>query len=175
MDYALNELRPDERFYVESMLAVSDECRHDVYRTLDLSEMLKEGFEQEEDAKSILLNDEQRCKVLAVPRWHWRGVLQKVAAVALVAAGSAYAVKHPGIWQNGAAAERLGKAGQAVQVMVADMQNKGLAKSAEEFTSRILGAAKASDGTELQFISAPAVCTPPTLLDMPAMPDVMDM
>src|SRR5687767_2364860 len=121
-DYALNELRPDERFYVESMLAVSDECRHDVYRMLDLSEMLTEGFEQEEDAKSILLNDEQRSKVLAVPRWHWRGILQKAAAVAILAAGTAYAVKSPALWQNGGAADKLAKTSETVKDMVSDIQ-----------------------------------------------------
>ncbi len=44
-DYALNELPPNERLYVESMLGVSEECRGDVYQMLDLGEMLKEGFE----------------------------------------------------------------------------------------------------------------------------------
>jgi anti-sigma factor RsiW len=36
-DYALNELPPDERLYTESMLAVSEECRDDIYRMLELS------------------------------------------------------------------------------------------------------------------------------------------
>ena len=39
-DYALNELPPDERLYVESMLGVSEECRNDVVQMLELSEML---------------------------------------------------------------------------------------------------------------------------------------
>ncbi len=31
-DYALNELQPESGSIVESMLAVSEECRHDIYR-----------------------------------------------------------------------------------------------------------------------------------------------
>ena len=45
-DYALNELPPDERLYVESMLGVSEECRNDIYQMLELSELLKEGMER---------------------------------------------------------------------------------------------------------------------------------
>ena len=62
-DYALNELPPNERLYVESMLGISEECRNDVYRTLDLSEMLKEGLELEEDP-TFTLDAEQRNRVL---------------------------------------------------------------------------------------------------------------
>jgi anti-sigma factor RsiW len=174
-NYALNELPPDERFYVESMLAVSEECRHDVYRMLDLSEMLKEGFAQQEEGAALMLDESQRSNVLTVPRWQWRGFLQRAAAVAFFAAGTAYAVKHPAMWQWGGAADRIAGAGTAVQVMVDDVQSKGLPTSAKELVTRMLGAAKSSGGTELQFISAPAVCTPPTILDMPAMPEVVEM
>ena len=91
-DYALNALSADERLYVESMLAVSEECRHDVYQMLEVSEMLREGFEEQEEGASLLLDETQREKVLTVPRWQWRGFIQRAAAVALLAAGTAYAV-----------------------------------------------------------------------------------
>ena len=45
-DYALNELPPNERLYVESMLGVSEECRNDVYAMLEMGEMLKELLEE---------------------------------------------------------------------------------------------------------------------------------
>ena len=48
-DYALNDLQPEERLYVESMLGVSEECRHDVYQMIELSQLLEEGFEKESD------------------------------------------------------------------------------------------------------------------------------
>ena len=53
-NYALNELSAEDRLYVESMLGISEECRHDVYQMLDLGEMLKEGFEGNEDAAALL-------------------------------------------------------------------------------------------------------------------------
>ena len=45
-DYALDELDPHERLYVESMLAVSEECRADVYDLIEYGQMIEEGFER---------------------------------------------------------------------------------------------------------------------------------
>ena len=50
-DYALNELGPEERLYVESMLAVSEECRNDVYEMIDMAMLLEKGFEREDGAR----------------------------------------------------------------------------------------------------------------------------
>ena len=45
-NYALNDgLEPSERLYVESMLAISEECRQDIYRNIEMSQMLETGFE----------------------------------------------------------------------------------------------------------------------------------
>src|SRR6187401_2802982 len=96
-NYALNELSPEERLYVESMLAVSEECRHDVYQMLEVGEMLKEGFEESEYGADLLLNDEQREKVLEVPRFQWAGLFQRAAAIALLAAGTAYTMTRPAL------------------------------------------------------------------------------
>ena len=170
-NYALNELSPEERLYVESMLAVSEECRNDVYQMLDVSEMLKEGFEESEYGADLLLNDEQREKVLEVPRFHWRGFLQRAAAIALLAAGAAYTMTRPGLLGSRGAAENLASAGEAVGSLVADVQSNGFARTAEEVTARLL---KASEPTDFQFVAAPAVCTPP-IFDMPAMPEVVEM
>ncbi|HEY3897733.1 MAG TPA: hypothetical protein VGM54_03920 [Chthoniobacter sp.] len=66
-DYALNELGPEERLYVESMLAVSEECRNDVYETIDVAMLIEVGFERQ-DAKtpSFELTAEQRIVLLDV-------------------------------------------------------------------------------------------------------------
>jgi hypothetical protein len=163
-NYALNELPPEERLYVESMLGVSEECRGDVYQMLELGEMLKEGFEADEAGAEILLNEEQRTKVLDVPRWNWKGLLQQAAAITLLAAGTAYTVTRPAFWQKGGAADKISDAGEAV---------KGWARNADEFTSRLQSGSVAKpeetsspmlaeEGSEWQFVATPAICTPPT-------------
>ena len=173
-NYALNELSPDERLYVESMLAISEECRHDVYQMLDVSEMLKEGFEDSEYGADLLLNDEQREKVLEVPRFHWAGFFQRAAAIALLAAGTAYTVTRPGLLSSPGAAENLATAGEAVGSLVANVQSNGFARTAEEVTARLLKASVPAEQSDFQFVAAPAVCTPP-IFDMPAMPEVVEM
>jgi len=175
-DYALNELPPEERLYVESMLGVSEECRNDVYQMLELSEMLKDGIERD-DSLELNLNAEQRAKVLDVPAWHWRGFLQKAAAILLLASGTAFLATRPGFWgKSGSAADALASAGHAVQDMVADVQEKGFARSVEEFRSRLekISATAPETTPEWQFAAQPAVCTPPVWIDMP-LPEIAEM
>jgi anti-sigma factor RsiW len=174
-DYALNELPPDERLYVESMLGISEECRNDVYQMLELGELLKEGLERD-DADVITLNAEQRAKVLDVPAWHWRGILQKAAAILLLSTGATFVATRPGFWdKRGVSAEKLASAGQAVQGMVADVQEKGFARSVEEFRSRLEKISSAATvEPEWQFAAQPAICTPPVWIDMP-LPEIAEM
>jgi len=174
-DYALNELPPDERLYTESMLSVSEECRSDIYQMLELGEMLKTGFAAHDDTQVFELNPEQRAKVLEVPIWNWRGVVQKAAAIMLLAAGSAFLVTRPGFWQRGGeSSARLASAGQALQGLVADVQEKGVARSVEEFRTRLEKVSAPAIEGEWQFASQPAVCTPPVWVDVP-LPEVADM
>ena len=175
-DYALNELQPDERLYVESMLAISEECRNDVYQMLELSEMLKEGLEGEEDPE-FMLDTEQRNRVLAVPAWTFKGVLRKTAAVAILAAGTAYALTRPGFWQEGGTVDKLATAGQAVQSLVGELQTKDLPKTAEELIARIQAASPSIERSgDFQLVSAPAaVCTPPVFVEMPAVSEIAEM
>ena len=174
-NYALNELPPDERLYAESMLGLSDECRNDVCQMLELGELLKDGFAAHDDTQVLELSAEQRSKVLEVPAWHWRGILQKAAAILLLAAGSAFLVTRPGFWNHGGGtADRLASAGQAVQGMVAEVQEKGFARSVEEFRSRLEKVSAPTTETEWQFASQPAVCTPPVWIDL-VLPEIADM
>jgi anti-sigma factor RsiW len=121
-DYALNELQPEERFYVESMLAVKEECRNDVYEMIELSQMMEEGFElQEERVSPYTLTAEQREQLLDVrvtPRW------MPVAAGLAAAACAAFAVTNPAVFKlDGSAAgvaQRISDAvSQAVNTTVA--------------------------------------------------------
>ncbi len=174
-DYALNELPPDERLYVESMLGVSEECRHDVVQMLELGEMLKSGMAAP-DSDVLTLRAEQRAKVLDVPAWHWRGFLQKAAAILLLASGTAFIATRPGFWgKSGPAVDAIASAGHAVQGMVADVQEKGFARSVEEFRSRLEKISVVPESApEWQFAAQPAVCTPPVWIDMP-LPEIAEM
>jgi hypothetical protein len=178
-NYALNELPPSERLYVESMLGVSEECRGDVYQMLELGEMLKEGFEADEAGVDLLLNDEQRTKVLTVPRWDWRGFLRQAAAITLLAAGTAFAMTRPGFWQKGGVGGQLSEATDKLTKFAQDISENGLsgfARTPEEYNR--WREARASEQIEWQFAQAgvvPAVCTPTPEGDVPPMPDMGEM
>jgi len=175
-DYALNELPPNERLYVESMLGVSEECRGDVYQMLDLGEMLKEGFEEDErkdeQGAALLLNEEQRAKVLDVPRFNWMHFFRQAAAIALLAGGTAFVASRPGFWGPRGAIDQFAGA-------VSEVSGQGYASNVDELTQRQLAhtATGAPDSDEMQFVmTGPAECTPPAVLsDMTPMPDVVGM
>ena len=96
-DYALNELGPEERLYVESILAVSEECRNDVYETIETALLLDEGFEREDTrAPALALTAEQRMALLNVrmPNRFWH----RTAAVLAAAAAIALAFVHRDDW-----------------------------------------------------------------------------
>lgn len=87
-DYALNELGPEERLYVESMLAVSEECRNDVYETIDFGLLVEEAFEREEGKTELVeLTAEQRMALLnvRVPNRFWHRTAAGLAAAAAIA------------------------------------------------------------------------------------------
>ena len=116
-NYALNELQPEERFYVESMLAVREECRNDVYEMIELSQMMEEGFEaQEEMASPYTLTAEQRQALMEVrvaPRW------MPIAAGLAAAACAAFAVTHPNLWKlDGSASDMAQRVTEAVSAAV---------------------------------------------------------
>ena len=86
-DYALNELGPDERLYVESMLAVSEECRNDVYEMIDVAMMVEEVFDREDGQPALMLTPDQRMALLNVrmPNRFLRRSVATLAAAAAVA------------------------------------------------------------------------------------------
>lgn len=101
INYALNDgLDARERLYIESMLAVSEECRNDVYRNLELVQMLETGFERESAAACEQLTPEQRERLLQP---HHRNAalafLRKTGAAVAMAACVAFAFVHAGVWQ----------------------------------------------------------------------------
>lgn len=97
-DYALNELDPTQRLYVESMLAVSEECRNDVYEMIDMAMLIEQGFEREEAKLAETLRPEQRAALLSV-KVRPRQYVHRIAAALAAAAAFAFAVAHPDLWQ----------------------------------------------------------------------------
>ena len=86
-DYALNELVPEERIYVESLLGASEEAREDVYEMIDLALLLDEGFEREQERAPAVLTLVQRRELmgLRVPNIFVRNVAVILAAAACAA------------------------------------------------------------------------------------------
>lgn len=116
-DYSLNELQPEERLYVESMLAVSEECRNDIYEMIDTALLLEEAFEVEDDKEPLLLTAEQREKVLHMPVPN--RFMHHAAAVLAAAACVAFALVHKDVWIPKARAAEVARVSGQVSDYVA--------------------------------------------------------
>jgi hypothetical protein len=155
------------------MLAVSEECREDIYKTIDLAQMLEEGFEKEAivaGRHDVTLRPEQR-EELVQPHFTKRYVIRDIltglgiaACVAFAAAkldGSDFAGAHN---VAGRVAQASTKAADAMTTAVQSSETIDLAKSLEALRSL------AEEGAKLVPVSAdllpepPAICTPPTLI-----------
>ena len=162
-DYACNELQPEERLYVESLLAVSEPSREDVYRMIDLGQMLEEGFEGEESL-DLGLTAEQRGSLVEFVRpvslWH-----RAAASVAAVAC-AALLVMHPRWWHPSDSAGKVAEASSHFSSIVAAAMGPGSVRFAAPLANI---AAMADDG--ISWLGAasdmrdPVVCTPPSWLD----------
>src|SRR3954466_15226005 len=99
-NYALNDgLDPRERLYVESMLAVSEECRQDVYRGIELAQMLETGFERQQES-ALGLTAEQRSALLRPQPTRFRlAMVHRAAATLAMAAFVAFVLVNPPLWQ----------------------------------------------------------------------------
>jgi len=155
-NYALNDgLDPRERLNVESMLAVSEECRGDIYKCIDLAQMLEKGFELEQD-HSVLpcLTEDQRQKLLSArPRVTVVQFVQKTAAALALAACAAFALVHPQFW-HAAGGKSIAQVSSQVSHFV----------EADEDTALI----QASDPMPDAMPQPAAICTPPSSQEDPA-------
>ena len=82
-DYALDELGPEERIYVETMLAASEESREDVYQLIDLAMTLDQGFEKQQSREPAVLTVKQRRALMSLPA---PTIFLRNSAVAMAAA-----------------------------------------------------------------------------------------
>ena len=117
-DYALNELSPNERLYVESLLAVSEEYRNDIYENIDLALILEEGFEMEEEKMPALLTDGQRQRVLEVEVPN--RFFQRAAALLSAAAAIALALFNHDVWLPKGSASQMARVSTFVVDAVSD-------------------------------------------------------
>jgi hypothetical protein len=117
-DYALNELSPNERLYAESLLAVSEEYRNDIYENIDVALMLEEGFELEEEKMPALLTDNQRQRVLEVELPN--RFFHRAAAFLSAAAAIALALFNHDIWLPKSSASQLNRVSSFMVDAVSD-------------------------------------------------------
>lgn len=95
-DYSLNELGPEERIYVETVLGGSEEAREDVYQMIDLAMMLDRGFEKQQSSEPAVLTLEQRRALMSVQGPNI--FLRNSAAVLAAAACVAFAIVQRDAW-----------------------------------------------------------------------------
>ena len=170
-DYALNELDPHERLYVESMLAVSEECRADVYDLVEIGQMIEEGFDREDGKiESITLTPEQRARLLTI-RVNPFAVARTAAAVLAVAACVAFAIVHPAVLPDRGTAVHVAQVSRGVaQVVthaVAPANGAGMLASFDSLRALV------EDSSKWRADSVPA--TPSQWLDIDAEPVIGTM
>ena len=167
-DYAMNELEPHDRLYVESMLAVSEECRADVYDLIEIGQMIDEGFEREEvKTEDLSLTAAQRSKLLVIRR-HPLAMVRNAAAVFAAAACVAFALTHPALWPDRGTAVKVAQ----VSKDVAKVMSHGISPAQSAGMSASFDSLRALVQEPAKWIpeAASAVCTPPQWLDVDADP-----
>lgn len=168
-DYAMNELQPEERLYIESILAVSEECRQDVYQMIEISQMLEEGFEAEDGRSHTRLTGEQRESVLRV---RYNPVLwYKIAAVLVAAASMAFTVTRTEFQQMGG--RKMAVVSKHAAQVVAEAV---VSPESVEFKNPLESLRELAGDSAMPVLNwlqtevmppAPMVCTPPTLFETP--------
>ena len=169
-DYALNELQPEERLYVESMLAVSEASREDVCAMIDMAQMLEEGFEVAAPAATgnvgsfeLALKPAQRAHLIAFERpgslWH------RIAGAGAAAAGLALLFSHFGRVSD-SASKVAEVSTQVSRFMAAAVSPDAVSLAAP--LANIASFVEESGWMPVVSTEDPMVCTPPTLKDMGA-------
>jgi len=173
-DYALNELSDVDRLYVESMLVASEECRGDIVATIEMAQMLEQGFEREllvAERQALALRDEQRSE-LTKPHFTLRYAIRDVVSALGLAACVAFAItsfERNDFPRARMAADRVGQA----STKVADAMAVAVQQTPEKVDlGKVLSSLRemAEESSKLVPVSndmlsePPAICTPPTLI-----------
>lgn len=163
-DYALNELGPEERIYVETVLAGSEETREEVYKLIDMVMMLDAGFERQQDREPAVLTLEQRRALMGLrgPNIFLRNSIAALAAAACVA----FAFIYQDTWMPDLHLPRMAKATATAP------GNTGMQASAvrqeTDFVSQILHVRELTDDPLLRkwFSTLPGVASPAPSMNM---------
>lgn len=173
-DYALDELDPHDRIYIESMLAASEECREDVCRMIDLAQLLETGFEREIGRTRVVsLKPEQRA-VLTRPHFQARYALRDIASAIGLAACAAFAITHFSAFDSQRAATTIDR----VANVSAGMKQKVSATVTHVVKSPETAEVKSKFESLRALVADPSnwlpitegmpdpqqICTPPTLM-----------
>lgn len=170
-DYALNELGPADRLYLESMLAVSDECRNDVCHTIEMARILEEGFEREivaAERKELALRPDQR-EHLAKPHFTLRYMIRDIASALTLAACVAFAITKLDHYDFSNARQAAGRmahvsSNKASGAMTAAVQATDTIDFAKYMVSLRSLAEEGARKTNDILTDSPTICTPPTLM-----------
>lgn len=172
-DYALNELTPQERIYIESMFAASEECRNDVCETIEMARLLEQGYEREmvaAEIRDLALMPEQRDH-LARPHHTMRYVIRDIAGAIGLAACVAFTISKFDTESFEPARSAMGKVAavstQAADTMSAAVQsNDGidLAKALASLREMAEESSKLIPVSTDGILEPPTICTPPTLI-----------
>ena len=98
-DYALNELSPSDRLYVESMMLSSEALRNDASEMMEMARSLEQGFRADFSALEFSLDAGRRSKIVQhIPSSTWQSAGKLAAAFAALAACVAFSLAAPVIW-----------------------------------------------------------------------------
>ena len=156
-DYALDEFGPEERIYVETMLAGSEESREEVYQLIDLAMMLDRGFEKQQSREPAVLTVEQRRALMSVRA---PNIFLRNSAVALAAAACvAFAFIQRDAWMPRL---QLPQATATANAPSKSGMQTGAAGSQTDFVSQIMQVRQLTDDPLLRkwFQSLPGVNSP---------------
>jgi hypothetical protein len=155
------------------MLAVSEECREDIYKMIDLAQILEEGFEKDTgvaERQDMTLRPQQR-ETLVQPHFTKRYLIRDIISALGIAACITFALTKLEKFDFSGAHGVAGRMAQASTLAAGAMttavqspETIDLAKSLEALRSL------AEEGVKLVPVGAdllpepPAICTPPTLI-----------
>jgi hypothetical protein len=155
------------------MLAVSEECREDIYKMIDLAQMLEEGFERDvvaAERREVALREEQREK-LVQPHFTKRYMIRDIVSGLGIAACFAFAAAKLDSYDFRGAQNVAGRVAHASTVAAGAMttavqspETIDFAKSLEALRSLAEDSAKLIPVSADLLPEPPTICTPPTLI-----------
>ena len=157
-NYVLNEMKPEERLFVEAMMLGCEKTRNDAIAMMDMAQLLEEGLGAELAGKDFQLDSSRRERILAAERTSLWALVGRVAAtVVSLAACVAFSVAAPVISRlalntdssriqasvrNGVESPTQGGADVidpgAFPAIVVDNPDANSASASDEFPTRIL-------------------------------------